>query len=94
MRIIYQFLSINFLKVLNKILGLSFFPVYAADGCMGSCSKCGRSSAGICSAGAVVSHTAQGNSSFTNPLNCKLEMGARAVHSSATELPKRGTAVA
>lgn len=27
MRIIYPFLSINFFKVLNKILGMSVFPV-------------------------------------------------------------------
>lgn len=34
MRIIYQFLSINFLKILNKILGLSFFPVSSAVPCV------------------------------------------------------------
>lgn len=38
MRIIYQFLSINFLKVLNKITGLSFLPLQL-NSCVTACCR-------------------------------------------------------
>lgn len=91
MRIIYQFLSINFLNVLNKILGLSFFPVSSAEWLQGAAVA---SVAGALQGLPVQELTCptllKGNSSFTNHLKCKLEMGARAVNCHQPQSCPRG----